>query len=253
MKVVNRAFILAAVSAMCLVSGFFSSACAAVENDGRAITVTGDAEVRVAPDEVILTLGVETWNEILNIAKKENDERVAAILTLGREHGIEEKHIQTDYISIEPRFEHQWEHRNFVGYFVRKTVIFTLRDISKFEDLLSQSLESGANYVQGIQFRTTKLRAHRDEARALAIKAAGEKAHDLASELDQKIGDPIMIREDHTGWWSPYNSWWGHRGSNWMAQNVVQNVGGGIPDSEGSISLGQIVVSARVTVSFELE
>ena len=39
----------------------------------RLITVTGDAEVRVVPDEVMLTLGVETWNKELNAAKQEND------------------------------------------------------------------------------------------------------------------------------------------------------------------------------------
>lgn len=71
----------------------------------RLITVTGDAEVRVVPDEVILTLGVETWNKDLNIAKKENDQRIRKIVALAKKHKIETKHIQTDYISIEPRYE----------------------------------------------------------------------------------------------------------------------------------------------------
>ena len=35
----------------------------------RLITVTGDAEVRVVPDEVILTLGVETLDKDLGVAK----------------------------------------------------------------------------------------------------------------------------------------------------------------------------------------
>ena len=39
----------------------------------RLITVSGDAEVRVVPDEVILTLGVETWNKNMDRAKREND------------------------------------------------------------------------------------------------------------------------------------------------------------------------------------
>ncbi|MEJ2211004.1 MAG: SIMPL domain-containing protein [Anaerolineae bacterium] len=34
----------------------------------RTVTVTGEAEVRVVPDEVILTLGVETWDKDLGRA-----------------------------------------------------------------------------------------------------------------------------------------------------------------------------------------
>jgi len=216
------------------------------------ITVTGDAEVRVVPDEVILTLGVETWNEDLSVAKNENDQRIQQIMDLAEKEEIEEKHIQTDHISIMPRYDDQWEHRDFVGYFVRRTIAITLRDPSRFEEILSGVLESGANYVHGIQFQTTKLRTHRDEARALAILAAKEKAVALAKELGQNVGTPHRIQEGRVGWWSGYGSRWGNRWGSAMAQNVIQNA----PSSqgtEGSVALGQIKVHANVTVSFKLE
>ena len=219
----------------------------------RLITVTGDAEVRVPPDEVILTLGVETWDKDLGIAKKQNDERVKKLLALAKQYKIEPKHVQTDHLSIEPRYKNGYTREEFIGYFVRKTIVFTLRDISKFEDLLSSALETGANYVHGVQFRTTKLRQYRDQARALAIQAAKEKAKALAKELGQKIGKPHSIHEEHSGWWHWYNSSWGSRwGGQSMAQNLVQNVRGDPLESEGNIALGQISVNARVRVSFEL-
>ena len=43
--------------------------------EDRTINVTGDAEVRVVPDEVILTLGVETDDMEIDVAKRKNDER----------------------------------------------------------------------------------------------------------------------------------------------------------------------------------
>jgi uncharacterized protein YggE len=238
---------------LAVVLAFSSSAFAGDYPEPRLIKVTGDAEVRVAPDEVILTLGVETWDQDLDKAKKDNDQRVQKILKIAKEFKIEGNHVQTDHISIEPRYKDQWEHREFVGYFVRKNVVFTLRDTSKFEDLLSSALAAGANYVHGVQFRTTELRKHRDEARALAIKAAREKAEALAGGLGQRVGKPHMIREDQAGWWSWYNNWWGSRwGRSSMAQNVVQSYSGQT-QSDSSIALGQINVNARVTVSFELE
>jgi hypothetical protein len=237
---------------LALALAFSSLAFAADVQEPRLITVTGDAEVKVAPDEVILTLGVEMWDKDLTAAKSQNDQRVKDILKLAPQFGIDSNHVQTDFLSIEPRYNDNYTHREFIGYFVRKTIAFTLRDTSKFETLLSGALEAGANYVHGIEFRTTELRKHRDQARALAINAAREKALSLAKELGQKVGQPHMIREDQTWWWSGYNSWWGSRWGAGMAQNVVQNVGGR-SELDGSMAPGQITVSARVTVSFELE
>ena len=46
---------------------------AVAEGDIREVTATGRAEVRVVPDEVVLSFAVETMNEDLNLAKQEND------------------------------------------------------------------------------------------------------------------------------------------------------------------------------------
>lgn len=238
------------------ISTFLLSACfvdQTVSEEPRLITVTGDADVKVPPDEVIITLGVETWDEDLDVAKGLNDTRVKDVLAIAQDFKIESKHIQTEHISIEPRYDDSYERRDFIGFFVRKTIVITLKDISKFEDLLTSVLGAGVNYVHGIQFRTTELRKYKDQARELAIKAAKEKAIALAGELDQDVGEPRSIQENQSGWWSWYGSWWGSRGGGGMAQNVIQEVGGGSVGGENSMAPGQITVNARVTVSFELE
>ena len=61
------------VSAVCvLVAAVLfagTAASRATAQEPRLITVSGNAEVRVVPDEVILTLGVETWDRDLEAAK----------------------------------------------------------------------------------------------------------------------------------------------------------------------------------------
>lgn len=221
--------------------------------DARLITVTGEAEVNVVPDQVILTLGVETSNRQLRLAKSANDEIVKKVFAAAQGRGVAAKDIQTDYISIEPRYRDSYEQRDFVGFFVRKTVVITLRDVAKFEDLLSDVLDAGANYVQGIQFRTTELRKYRDQARSLAIQAAREKAVALAQELGQTVGQPAAITEEQNNWWSGYGAWWGGSYAGAMTQNVIQNAGNAPVLTEGALAPGQISVTARVAVSFELE
>lgn len=224
---------------------------ARAQEDGR-ISVSGDADVRVVPDEVVLTLGVETDDLDLSQAKAENDARVSAVLGAATGAGIPENLIRTDYLGIEPRYRFDGPERIFLGYWVQKSIALTLRDVDGFEDLLSAVLEAGANYVHGIQFRTTELRAHRDRARSLALVAAREKAEMMAAELGHSVGETIVIREDRTGWWSSYGGWWGGGRGAYMAQNVVQNAPGGGMSAEGVTAPGQISVTARVTVTFEL-
>lgn len=210
----------------------------------RLITVTGEAEIKVVPNEIILTFGVEKWNKELNIAKTENDQIVQKVFQVAKEYGIESKNIQTDYLDIQPRYEHQYERRKFIGYFVTKSIVITLKETSKFENFLSDVLETGVNYVRGVKFQTTELRKHKDQARALAIKAAKEKAQNLAAELGQTVERPYSIQENFANLQV--------LGGNTMTQNVVQRVGGS-SESGVSTALGQIKVNAKVVVSFELE
>ncbi len=220
----------------------------------RTITTTGDAEVRVTPDEVILILGVETSDQELGVAKNQNDERVRRVLAVAKEQGVEARYLQTEYLSLEPRYSDSYNRRELTGYVARKTIVVTLKDINNFESLLTAALEAGANNVQGVQFRTTELRQYRDQARVLAINAAQEKANALAKELGQKVGKPLKIEEQQSNWWAWYGGWWSGGWSGAMTQNVVQNAGGGgLPSEDSTIAPGQITVNARVTVIFELE
>jgi uncharacterized protein YggE len=226
------------VIAFVLIVVFSCFACAREKPQPRLITVTGEAEVRVAPDEAILTLGVETWHKDLGIAKRQNDERVKKVLALAKKYNIAPGNFWTDRISVEPRYKGGDVREELIGYSVRKTIFFTVREVSRLDDLLNSALEAGANYVYGVQFRTTKLRDYRDEARVLALKAAKEKAKDMAKELGQKVGKPYSIVEE------PYE-----KGT---APTVIQGAGVSLGETEKSIALGQISISARVTVSFEL-
>ncbi|HEY6171961.1 MAG TPA: SIMPL domain-containing protein [Candidatus Kapabacteria bacterium] len=215
----------------------------------RTINVTGDAEVKVVPDEVVINMAVETNNTDLDKAREENDKKVSSILAMVKKLGVEDKFIQTDYLSVEPRYDYTVQYNNererkFLGYYMTKNISVTLRDVSKFEKLIADALKLGTNFVRGMNFQTTELRKHRDQARLMAIRAAKEKATALATELGQKIGKPITISE------SSYNVP--------MYKNVRTMQNASFSDeSAGSsgevIALGQIEIKASVSVTFELE
>lgn len=215
------------------------------------ITVQGEAEIRVTPDEVALTFGVETFHEDLEAAKTDNDAVMARLLEAAADQGVAKKDIATDYLSLEPRIRNDNGFHQLMGYQVRRTVVITLKETKKFEDLLAAALKAGVNFVHGVDFRTTELRRHRDRARDLAVVAAREKAEAMAGSLDRSIGKPLTISEGYMGWWSPYAYWGGrHRGS--FSQNVMISAPDAGSSWEGPTPPGQIAVTARVSVTFEL-
>jgi uncharacterized protein YggE len=223
------------------------AACVLVSADDqpapRLVTVTGEAEINVAPDEVIFDVTVQTINKDLRQAKAQTDERLKKLMDLVRKYKIAPQDVQTDYIKLEPRYRGGDESRLFLGYSVRKDLVFKLRDVTEAESLLSEVLESGITRINSIRFQTSRLRAYKDEARAQAIKAAQEKAIALSRQIGQTIGKAYSIEEE-----VPER---GLSSSNFSA-NSTRTIESDTVDSEGTLSLGQIKISARVTVRFEL-
>lgn len=228
--------------------------CAQVTSAADAISVSGEAQVRVTPDEAILTIGVETWDKDLNSAKSGNDQKIKKIVNSVTALGVEPKNVQTDYINIHPRYKHEYEKEIFIGYFVRKILVINLKDFKKFDDILTAILENGATHVHGIDFLTTELRKHRDQARDMAVKAATEKASDMAQAAGRSLGKARSISEAAHWSRSYYNSYW-DRGQNYggMTQNVRQNAPVSESGASENLSPGQIGIDAKVNMTFDLE
>lgn len=223
-------------------------------HESSTIDITGDAAINVAPDRVRINYGVETRNKTLDTAITQNDAIVRRVIAAARDFHIDEGDIQTENIHVEMAYDSH--DGTVVDYYqVTKGVQVFLRDVSKFETLLTAVLRAGANHIYDVEFSTSELRKFRDQARALAVKAAIEKANDLAAAAGLKVaGKPVGLSSYSYGGGSWYSACCGNRyGSQW-SQNVVQNVGGGGGiGSEGTVALGKIAVTASVTMRFRVE
>lgn len=136
------------------------------------ISVTGSAEVKVAPDEIHLSVGVETRHETMEDAKRQNDERVAKALAFIKRSDVADKDVQTDFVSVEPTYDHNVSRTKPTYHLVRKSIEIRLTKIKGFEDFVTGLLTNGVTTVHGIDFRTAQMRKHRDTARAMAIRVA---------------------------------------------------------------------------------
>ena len=223
------------------------SAFAQKETDRPLITVTGQAEIMVVPDEVAFSLRVVTMEKDLPTAQARNDQVVKSLLALARQYQIPPTKVQTGYINVSQRFSDEEVTKKppvFLGYTVTKSVGIILQDVSKAENLLADIFKSGVSTIDNVSFRTSQLRKHKDQARAMAIKAAQEKAIALTKEIGQSIGKAYSITED-----APTYAY----AQNRSISNFSGSAGEESSSEESTIALGQISITARVTVSFELK
>jgi uncharacterized protein len=221
------------------------------------INVSGSAEVKVTPDEIRFNAGVEILSISLEEATQQTDERIASALQFLKSAGIKEKDVQTDFLSVDPQYDQKVSRTAPVNYVVRKGITVRVTDVTKSDMILTGLLAHGVNHIHGIEFRTSELRKHRDAARAMAIRAAKEKADALAREIGVKRGKARNINAAEYGGWLNWSggSWWG-QSSRGGLQNVSQistSAAGEAEAGEGTMALGQISVTATITVSFLIE
>ena len=238
---------------MLAITLFTTSVFAQTERDRPLIMVSGQAEVMAVPDEVVFRLKVENVNLDVNIAKAKTDDGVKKILALARAYKIEPQNVQTDFIRIDEHYTPATQNtaRKFDGYAVTQTTALLLKDVTRFESLLQDVVKAGISNVSDVTFRASQMRKYMDQARALAMKAAREKAVALAGEIGQKIGKAHNITEVGTTVVPAYEEDNENYASNYTA-NISSEVRSNVADTQGTIAPGLISITVRVKVSFEL-
>ncbi len=214
---------------------------------------TGSAVIRVQPDKVTLRLGVQTFGATPSDSHAKNADIVEAVLKAVRGEGVPARDIATDYFSIHPEYDsYSQGKQKIVGYWTDNTVVVTLRQVDRLGDVLIAALEAGATTVDDVTFSTGRLRELRDEARAMAVKAAMEKAQAMAGAVNLTVGDVQSLSENSSSYY--WGAWSNRGGYTWanVQQNVMQASSPEDPPEDGEFSLGQIVVQAQVDLSVEI-
>jgi uncharacterized protein YggE len=219
----------------------------------RSVNVSGAAVVYVTPDRVLLQLGVQSNGTTTDGVRSENAHDIQTVVQAISALGVQPKDIATDYYLVYPIYD-DYSSLVIKGYRIDNTVSITLRDINLVDDAIITALKSGANEVLDVQFYSSELRKYRDQARGLAMKAAGEKVQALANEAGAGAGCILSISEN--SWSNYYGSWRGGRETALWAQNVIQNSssyqGEATEIDDSPITLGQIAIRAEVNASYSL-
>lgn len=139
------------------------------------VRVVGTSEVKVVPDRAVISVGVEKQNPSARLAKQGADEAAGRLLNELHANGVEEKDIQTTFLSLQPQFN--YHHGMKMSYFVaEQTLTVTIRDLTKLDLIFESLIKAGANRIDSIEYETSDLRKYRDQARDLAVESCPGKS-----------------------------------------------------------------------------
>lgn len=201
------------------------------------ISVMGDAKVTLIPNFVTLNVRIESSAKTASEAKKRNDLTMDAVLKFLKKMKLASKDINTQYLNLYKNYDYNTKEYDFVA---NQSIKIVLYDLTLYEKLMQGLLESGINRIDGIQFASTELEKHQSEVRKLAIQNAKNKALEYVGALGQTIGKAVYISEMNVQTHPAYD----HKMM--MTEAVGNNAG------IETIAIGELIITAQINVSFEL-
>ena len=163
----------------------------------NSISVTGEGEMVSVPDVATFSFSVSHDAKVVSDAQTEVTEKMNAILDGLKELGIEEKDIKTSDYSIWPKYSYEQiacspgycppGRQIEDGYTVSHSVSVKIRKTEDAGKALALVGDEGATNLSGISFAIDDPEKLLDEARALAIEDAKEKAKVLSKELGVRL------------------------------------------------------------------
>ena len=163
---------------------------------GRQITVNGSSVVRLPPDRVSFSVGVETQAASVAEAFRANNAKLSALLTALKAKGVQSKEIQTSNLEITSR---DTEGKKLAGFRVSNLVTVTREDPATVSDLLQAAVTAGANQAGSLRFFVAEPAKVQRRGLELAYQDAQTKAETLAGLAKRSLGEVVCVAE--TGPW----------------------------------------------------
>ncbi|MBE8728187.1 SIMPL domain-containing protein [Flavobacterium hungaricum] len=203
------------------------------------INVNGEGKVKVAPDQVCISASVETKGNNAKDVKKQNDEKMDAVLKFIKKMGIPTADFKTKQVALNPQYDYE---KKKTSYNAVQTVEIVVRDLAKYDELMEGLVQQGINRIDKVSFESSKLAQHQSEARKLAMKDAKVKAEEYVSVLGQKVGKAFTISD---------NSQVYHPQPMYASMRMKESADLGA--SNETLAIGEIEITANVSVSFVLD
>jgi uncharacterized protein len=167
---------------------------AVTSGSGARITVTGTGNVTGTPDQLMLSMGVQTSGGSVATALARANHAVRAVTAALARTGVRASDIQTSGLSIQPDYGSSPVPD---GYGVSESIQVTLRNLASAGTQISDAVRAGGNatVVDGVSLNLSDNGSLLAAARARAVADARTKAAQYARALGQPLGPLVTMSE----------------------------------------------------------
>jgi uncharacterized protein len=222
----------------------------------NTLTVSGNAQLTVSPDEASVYISVVSDNKTAKLAQENDRTTSDAVMAALRAAGLNASDIETqtyslskldEYVPVDINVMPISEKAKYVdrGYRLTHTIKATTKHTESVGDIIDAAVAAGANGVDSITFGLTKEteKKVRDDALAKATQAAKEKAQSLAQTAGAQLGKVITINEQNF-YYTPYEY-------NVRSNVMLDSASGAVPPT--AISPQKVEVTSSVGLVYEIK
>jgi uncharacterized protein len=204
---------------------------------GGRITVTGTGTVTGVPNQLVLSMGVQTSASSVSTALTEANHAARRVMSALRSGGVSRADIATSGLSIQPNYSNGSPAP--VGYGVSEELTATLRDLARAGSQIQAAATAGGNTttVNGVSLNLTDTGSLLARARAAAVRDAHAKASQFASALGHPLGAVVSLTSQSFVPYPIFNTYGAAAGA--AAPNVP-------------VSPGKQQVSVQITVVYAI-
>jgi uncharacterized protein YggE len=152
----------------------------------NVISVNASAEVLIPADKISFRITLNAEEETPQEAYDLHKERENVLTDLLKKHEINEKNINFEPILITKRYNNRRPENGQKGIITRQTVILSLDNFDKYEEMQVTLIENGFDEFSG-NFMSSEFKKGETEALTNALKTAREKADIIARETGLTI------------------------------------------------------------------
>lgn len=205
------------------------------------LTVTGTAEVVLAADSAVMSLGVSTQAATVAEANTANAAALDAVINALHNANVDAADIVTQEYSVSPVYQYTYgkieKGESISGYQVTNQLTVTVRDVEQIGTVLDAAVSAGANQVYGITFQASQAADARDQALTAAVAEGMRKAKLLAKASGKQLGELVSVQEE------PYST----------ASGVTMKYEAADAAAGTTILADSLTVSAQVTLTYAVK
>ncbi|MGI8922436.1 MAG: SIMPL domain-containing protein [Fimbriimonadales bacterium] len=203
------------------------------------LTVMGSAEVKTAPDQATVGIGVMTQAPNARDAQEKANVIIQKFLAEMQRLGIDKKDVQTSRLMLNPMYDNPkpGEPMRISGYQAQNVLSVRVENFDLIGKVVDAGVSSGANTVENIGFAMKDDTRVRLEALREAAAEARQKAEVMAQALGIELGGVFEVVEG---------------GAQVMPPPMYRGEAFAAMKADTPVEPGQVTITASLTVRYEI-